>query len=398
MTYTKQQSGPAGASSSENSIVEEDGVALIPIVWGQTLLSGIKTVTGSIPAKFLADKYKIPYRDALRKEGYQRKPQQGRINKLMSELRKRRVDIAPSVLMNMRGSDWKDFLVVRNDQLYLRVLLDNSHQKFHIVDGQHRVLAIIQLCEEDFDRWANFKLQFVMMLGASEKEEVNQFYVVNSTAKSVRTDLAIDLLKQRAEADGRIMDEAIESGQQWKIDGQTLVDRLFQDSVIWRNKIRLANEPKAETLIPAASFISSLKPLTRSPYFSALNDEQKYRLIESYWEGIRAACREPFDGDSNDYTLQKGIGVNTMHEVLVLVIEHLRSNGESVFDSDAYARVLSPVLDGLEGDNKDGENVSGPDFWLTAPMGGAAGSYSSSAGKRVLSAKLRRLLPEMEVE
>ena len=39
------------------------------------------------------------------------------------------------------------------------------------------------------------------MIGADETEEMTQFYVINSTAKSVRTDLALDLLKQRAEND-----------------------------------------------------------------------------------------------------------------------------------------------------------------------------------------------------
>jgi hypothetical protein len=34
------------------------------------------------------------------------------------------------------------------------------------------------------------------MIGAGELEEMRQFYVVNSTAKSVRTDLVLDLLKQ----------------------------------------------------------------------------------------------------------------------------------------------------------------------------------------------------------
>ena len=46
-------------------------------------------------------------------------------------------------------------------------------------------------------------IPFVCVLGASEREEMEQFYVVNSTAKSVRTDLAYDLLKQRAENDPR---------------------------------------------------------------------------------------------------------------------------------------------------------------------------------------------------
>ena len=40
---------------------------------------------------------------------------------------------------------------------------------------------------------------------------MEQFYVVNSTAKSVRTDLAYDLLKQRAENDPEVI-PALQSG------------------------------------------------------------------------------------------------------------------------------------------------------------------------------------------
>ena len=50
------------------------------------------------------------------------------------------------------------------------------------------------------ENWINFEIPFVCMLGADEREEMEQFFVVNSTAKSVRTDLALDLLKQRAES------------------------------------------------------------------------------------------------------------------------------------------------------------------------------------------------------
>jgi hypothetical protein len=73
--------------------------------------------------------------------------------------------------------------------------------ELYVVDGQHRTAALCELVEEDPVAWSPFSLPFVCMSGASERQEMGQFYVVNSTAKSVRTDLAYDLLKQRAESD-----------------------------------------------------------------------------------------------------------------------------------------------------------------------------------------------------
>lgn len=373
---------------------------LVPVVEGQPLYSGVKTLTGSLPVRVLLERYKIPYRDALRKTGYQRKPQETRVNRFAAELKKKRVDVPTSILINIRGQKARECLRKDGGQLYLD-LNNNNRDEFpiYIVDGQHRVLAFERLCEDDLERWGKYQLQFVLMLGAQEDEEVNQFYVVNTTAKSVRTDLALDLLKQRAEADGRVMEEVIERGQDWKVEGQAIVEELFRSSPVWRGKIRLANADKGDTIIPAASFVSSLKPLLiSSPFCATLSRVQRVKLLDAYWQGIREALREPFDGNPNEYALQKGIGVTAMHDLLVNVVEHVRSAGESVFDERAYFRVMEPILAGLDGDNTAGENVSGADFWLTAPLGGAAGSYSSSAGKRVLLAKLRSALPALEVE
>src|SRR3989304_4985013 len=49
---------------------------------------------------------------------------------------------------------------------------------------------------------------------------------VNKTAKAVRTDLALDLLKQRAENDPRIMEALLESGQSWKVEAQAVAEEL----------------------------------------------------------------------------------------------------------------------------------------------------------------------------
>ena len=59
------------------------------------------------------------------------------------------------------------------------------------MDGQHRVAALKKLMEEDPDGgWEKFQIPFICMVGATEPEEMEQFYVVNSRAKSVRTALA----------------------------------------------------------------------------------------------------------------------------------------------------------------------------------------------------------------
>jgi hypothetical protein len=106
--------------------------------------------------------------------------------------------------------------------------------------------------------------------------------------------------------------------------------------------------------------------------------------------------REAFNNPTN-FSIQKGVGVIVMHEILPDVIELVRAQGWSLVDPDSYHLILEPMLESLEDDNSRGEPVKGADFWR-ASVSGAAGSFSGSAGRRVLIAKARQLLPDVSVE
>ncbi len=369
----------------------------LPIIEGQTLTSGVQTAVGSIPFDQLLGRLQTPWRDSRTKAGYQRKPALSRVAKLMMEIRKGRVDIPTAILLNAAHSSWKTAFEDGGSHSCSYFDLDEYRGKFSVVDGQHRLLAFEHLYDEDPDKYGAFRLQFVLMLGANENQELEQFYVVNSTAKSVKTDLAYDLLKQRADLDGQVMRSLIESGQDWKVEAQSLTELLADKSDTWRRRIRLANEDRGITTIPSASFVTSLKKFLTYPFVKNLSMEKKFNLLEVYWLSIKNVIREPFKRP-DDYTLMKGIGVWAMHEILPEVTEIIRSRGDSLFDVDSYTKLLERMFDDLEGENKRAELVKGPDFWLVAPKGGAAGSFSSSAGKRVLISKLMQSLPEPEIE
>lgn len=370
---------------------------LLQVAEGQALTSGTRIIVGSIPLSALVDLAYSPWRDARTKEGYQRKPTMGRIARLMNEIRQKKVDIPTAILLNAEHSSWENAVISDDSCGHLLFDTEKYEGKFSVVDGQHRVVALKYLFDEDEDLYQDFKLQFVMMLGASYQEELEQFYVVNSTAKSVKTDLALDLLKQRAEHDGQIMKGLVEAGQDWKIRAQGLTERMADYSEIWRRRIRLANEDKGVTIIPSASFVTSLKAFLVHPYVQRLNEDQQFRLLETYWTGIRIAMPQPFS-TPNDYTLLKGIGVWALHELLPVVIEVIRSRGESLFEPQNYADLLDSMFEDLDGENQEAELVKGHEFWKTAPKGGAAGSFSSSAGKRVLLSKMKQGLPRPDIE
>jgi hypothetical protein len=81
---------------------------------------------------------------------------------------------------------------------------------------------------------------------------------------------------------------------------------------------------------------------------------------------------------------------------LVPLIEYIRSVGNSVLDPESYADVLREPLANLQETTASGDIVSGPDFWQAGPDG-AAGSFSSNAGRRVLSARIKTELPAPEI-
>jgi DGQHR domain-containing protein len=351
----------------------------------------VPQAVGVIGAGALVDRYEVPQRDHRRKAGYQRPVSQTRVNKLAADLRDGHVDLPTAVLLNIRAASDSLLEKVTNTT---GIFHPNGHQLF-VVDGQHRLAALAKLVEEDPERWSDYEVSFVCMIGATELEEMRQFYVVNSTAKSVRTDLALDLLKQQAEANPQLMASLIEKGEDWKVEGQTITEALAQTR-LWRGRIRFPGDPTAETTIGSAGIVSSLKQLLSTPYFGQISTENKVKILEAYWSGIEQVIPDAFR-EPTEYAIQKSGGVMIMHALLVSVIELLRSRGLSVIDPDSYAQVLEDPLLTLEGDNAEGDISRGADFWL-AGVRGAAGSFSSNAGRRVLRSRLSTTLPSIEVE
>lgn len=369
----------------------------IPVVVGPQLRSGTRSVVGFMPVGVLIpDNYAIPYYDTRTRQGYQRQPQESRINQLANDLRRDRTDLPTAVLLNIRNREALE--AVSESEINLTRLWEMSvaTPKFYVVDGQHRILALQKLIDDDADRWTHFMLPFVCLIGANEDEEMNQFYIVNSTAKSVKTDLAYALLRRRAEGDPDVYEALQERGREWQVSGQKLVERLATESPIWQHRIRLPGLPKDQTTIPSASMVASLKPLLSSPYFGGLKPDQQLVVIDAFWRGIKELLPSAFD-DPTKFVIQKGMGVIVMHTLLPYVLELVRSQGLSTVEPDSYRQVLHGALNKLEGENASGEVVRAIEFWASAPKG-AAGSFSSSAGRRVLTAKIRQLLPSVTVE
>ena len=363
----------------------------IPVIESRPLRKGPRVVVGVIDAGTLIAQSSVPRRDTRTRTGYQRDPSQTRVNRLEGELRSGRVDLPTAVFLSIRNGS--DALLEDNEKgLRLRV----GDHPLNVVDGQHRIGSLGRLVKEDPETWSPFKVPFVCVLGANEHQEMEQFYVVNSTAKSVRTDLAYDLLKQQAENDPALSDALEERGERWKVAGQTVVERLAEESTPWKGRIRFPGQDVLATTINNSGMVNSLKQMLASPYFSSLTTDNQVKILDAYWHGIRSVLPECFE-DPTKCSLQKTTGVITLHVLLLSVIEHVRSAGRSVIEPESYQQVLEIPLLELQGENPEGDVTRGSEFWRVGSLG-AAGSFSSNAGRRVLLAKIRSRLPRIEIE
>ncbi|HXN01421.1 MAG TPA: DGQHR domain-containing protein [Candidatus Dormibacteraeota bacterium] len=355
--------------------------------------AGVRMATGFITASQLHARYKVPNLDPVTRQGYQRPPQMPRVARLVARLKDGSVDLPTALLLNLRKDQVAGRIVEREGKTFLVLRPGDA---LYVVDGQHRVIAVVdRLFLEDLAKWFDFEIPFVAMLGADEAMEMTEFYVVNSTAKQVPTDLAYELLQRRAEADAGLMEQLDGSGQAWIVRAQSLVTFL-NDAGVWKDRIRLAATSKGDTTINNAGMVNSLKPLLQMAYFgTTITEDNQVKILDAFWRGLQRVLPECFE-EPAEYSLQKSVGVQAMHHVLVYVLEYLRSEGQFVTDPENYEAALRDALRDLEGANRSGDPVTGPDFWRVGAEG-AAGSYTSNAGRRVLVAKIRSRLPKASV-
>jgi len=371
----------------------DGATARVEVSVGVLPKSGVQIAAGIIRIGDLIPRYEIVRREHYSRKGYQREPSQVRVNKLRDALERRQVDLPTAVLLNMRTFDERENLIQEGK----RWILVLGPQLF-VVDGQHRVEALKALYEslpDGHERWEDFEIPFVCMLGATETQEMEQFYVVNSNAKSVPTALAYDLLKQMAESSPDLMESMQEQNTDWKVRGEGLAERLAKESSVWKGRIRFPRESSAGTTISNSGMTNSLKPLLSHPYLSQITTDNQVKIIDAYWEGMRRVIPDAFR-DPEGYSIQKAVGVSALHSLLTTVLELVRARNASVLDPDEYADVLREALTELEETTPNGDKVTGADFWRAAPDG-AAGLFSSNAGRRVLIARVKQRLPKIKV-
>ena len=367
----------------------------IKLFQGQSIVNSVgtsptDTFVGTLRFGDLAAHYQIPHRVHSTNEGYQRMASANRVNSLARDLHNQRVDLPTAVLMSIRERD----LYPRPDSsgFHILTLPADGTRPIFIVDGQHRVEALKKAMDEDPDGgWYDYMLNAVIMFGAGEEVEMDQFHTINSKQKGIPTDLTFDLMVTLAVNNSKFKKYLVEAGEDWKIISQQITEQVAKRDT-WKGKIRFSNETKGKTLIKSNSFATSLRHALDQVNFAKYNPNQRTDIIDAYWQGILNTLPDCFDRP-DDYNIQKTVGVTVLNYLLPRILSFAQDWGSPIFEPETYKNILGETLRNLTGDNQFGNEAVGTDFWRVGAQG-ASGVYSSHPGRRVLRAKIINELEE----
>ena len=255
-----------------------------------------------------------------------------------------------------------------------------------VVDMQHRLGGFeVALSKPDLQQLKDFPVVVTIADGFAKMEEVQQFELINTAQKKVRTDLARRLLSiQAMDADKRLaMDKR---GRLWEARGPLVADWLNTHDGVWKERIMPPNSSKKErprAIIPETSFVTSLKPILQQPLFLRLSEEQSGEVLARYWGAIARVFPAAFAHPS-EYVIQKTPGVFPFHALAPEIFELVRSRGRELSADNLFAE-LEPLAE------------LGQNFWARDNDEGAT-QFGSMKGFRILAAELRSRLPHVEFE
>ncbi|WP_276309084.1 DGQHR domain-containing protein [Specibacter cremeus] len=263
-----------------------------------------------------------------------------------------------------------------------------------IYDGQHRRAGLERLLERDagFD---DFPAPVSLTLGLDTQEEMKEFYEVNTNAKNVSTNLAFTLLSKMAEDDPELREALEGADRDWITRGQAVMKELEGLAGPWKGRFQKANTRKRKgdgVIMPMQQFVRSLKPVLDMPLLKRADPLTIANVINAYWLGITEVMPEPFDGDPEEFVIQKGQGTVALHKVLPQVVEVIRSRGGKLGEPQRYAEVMAdlPALNGPVVIDGQQSTVDGAEYWR---VGSVASGFSGDAGRRRLSLLIQTLLP-----
>ena len=220
-------------------------------------------------------------------------------------------------------------VTVINEEIGLvRIDIPEDHL-LKIVDGQHRVLGLDYAIHDLMKNnrigkieLENFQLPFAIIFVNDRVDEINLFYEINSTAKKVPTDLALQLLNEMSNNS----DIRLSKSERWKLVALNVAMELNKNpDSVWHQNI--SEGQRNHEIASSTSFVSSLAPLLQiediKKMWEETDDYQKIGkelapLVNNFWEALKELMPKAFppsDSEKEKWVIQKTPGFYIWHMV-----------------------------------------------------------------------------------
>lgn len=287
---------------------------------------------GSVPAGELIECTEVDRWSPGHRDGYQREESERHARAFAAFLENG--NPSPTVaLLNVRRPD--EPRVLGNGEIELPGTT-------FVVDYQHRRKGLEMIIAEKPD-FAKFEVP-VIITNWDKLREAEFFLILNKTAKTVRTDLAEEILLSVDKNRGKLramesLPAALVKSIEWRPEAVEIAHQLSDDkNGIWGGRIRLPNSPKtARTTVRQVSFTDSLYPILSNDNIVNKGKKGIIAMLDAYWRGIALFWPKCFE-HAEDYVLLGTTGVMVMHKILPFIVGKL--NGSSPDNPRAYAKLL----------------------------------------------------------
>jgi DGQHR domain-containing protein len=342
----------------------------------QKVIQGSKdsVYAGRIRVGDLISRYKIDHYDKAKSpKGYQRLPDKKRCISFANFIKAQHDAGAPlmfptSILASARS---KMKLTPGTDGVTLTAELKPG-ESLYIVDGQHRTEAFKYAVQDlGIGELEDFELPIVVIEGMELQDEVKQFLAINTNMKTVKVDLANQLLIN--------LGVKVPEKKKIAVLATKITNHLYEGDYPspWMGKLRPANavsNPLAywNTVL---SFHNSLKPILRYDSLDGLGEKKIAEQLGAFWSAVSDLMPEAFSEKHSKYLVTKNNGFVSLHRVFAKIYSYLYFKKRiSHPKTKDYKKVLVLAA----------RTAFDADYWLrgedgAASFGGGFGGYAKLA-------------------
>jgi DGQHR domain-containing protein len=290
------------------------------------------------PAQLVASKSEICRRQPDRRDGYQRALSKTRLSGDKTGVPGyllHQMGIFPtSVLVNIRKEDAELQFIEKGklaENIALGDLIVPDNATWYILDGQHRIEGL-KIAMREQPELSEYPL-VITMTNENIFYEMLIFYIVNSRAKPVPTDLAYRILQRMlydTEAPAWIELELMGRTDRRKAVAATIVDFLnIKESSPFNSRICEVGEPfkEGQHVTTDGTLTRYVSEILKERIFQDMYDEELANLLIDYWNAIKDLYPNCFENHRN-YVLLDTLGLSSLSRLFPVIFGYCSKDGD----------------------------------------------------------------------